>query len=66
LAHLSPRGGRSLRGGFIHLPLLPGQTSRYAAAQGMPLDPMIEAVRIAIDTFLSVHIDQRLAAGAID
>jgi pyroglutamyl-peptidase len=66
LAHLIATRWPDMRGGFIHLPLLPEQTLRFAGAQGLPLDTMIEAVRIAIDTSLSGRIDETLAAGAID
>jgi len=66
LAHLIATRRRDLRGGFIHLPLLPEQTVRFPGALGMPLETMIEAVRIAIDTSLRVQIDAKLAAGAID
>jgi pyroglutamyl-peptidase len=66
LAHLIATRWPDVRGGFIHLPLLPEQTLRFPGALGMPLETMIDAVRIAIDTSLSVQVDARIAAGAID
>jgi len=66
LAHLMATRWPDVRGGFIHLPLLPEQTLRFPGALSMPLDKMIDAVRIAIDTSLHVRVDAKLAAGAID
>jgi len=66
LAHLVATRWPDMRGGFIHLPLLPEQRLRFPDALGMPLDTMIEAVRIAIDTSLDVQVDARITAGSID
>ena len=57
-AHKRPRGG------FIHLPFLPEQTKGKPGTPDMPLDIMIQALRIMIDTALTVHEDQRIAGGA--
>ena len=66
LAHLIATRWPHMRGGFIHLPLLPEQALRFSGAPGMPLEAMIDAVRIAIDTSLNAPVDVRIAAGAID
>ena len=66
MAHLIATRWPDMRGGFIHLPLLPEQTLRFPGAPGMSLDTMIDAVRIAIDTSSSMRIDAKLAAGTID
>ena len=66
LAHLIATRAPHVRGGFIHLPLLPEQALRFPGASSLPLDTMVEAVRIAIETSLNMRTDTRLAAGAID
>ena len=66
MAHLIATRWPDMRGGFIHLPLLPEQTERFPGALGMSLERMVDAVRIAIDTSLSTVIDARITAGAID
>src|SRR5574337_978546 len=55
------RGFARTRGGFIHVPPLPEQ-----AAHGMPLDRMVEGLRIGIRTALTVTRDVRHGAGAVD
>ena len=57
----STRGFARTRGGFIHVPPLPEQ-----AAHGMPLEPMVEGLRIGLRTALTVAHDARRGAGAID
>ena len=57
----STRGFARTRGGFIHVPPLPEQ-----AAHGMPLEPMVEGLRIGLRTALTVAHDARHGAGAID
>ena len=57
----STRGFARTRGGFIHVPPLPEQV-----AHGMPLDQMVEGLRIGIRTALTVTQDARCGAGAID
>lgn len=55
------RGLRGTRGGFIHVPMLPEQ-----GAPCLPLDQMVEGLRIGIRTALTVRQDVRAAGGAID
>ncbi|MEP6939722.1 MAG: pyroglutamyl-peptidase I [Rudaea sp.] len=63
LAHaLTRRLG--VRGGFVHVPYLPVQAARFAGAPSLPLQTMIEALRICIGTALTVRRDVRFAAGA--
>ena len=57
----STRGFARTRGGFIHVPPLAEQ-----AAHGMPLEPMVEGLRIGLRTALTVAHDARRGAGAID
>lgn len=55
--------GTDVRAGFVHVPYLPEQAQRHAAA-GMPLDRVIEALRVIARTALSVPADRAIAAGA--
>jgi len=42
------QGRAGVRGGFMHLPLLPEQAARQAGQPSMPLATMIDGVRLAI------------------
>jgi pyroglutamyl-peptidase len=46
-----------LRGGFIHIPYLPEQAARFPGAPSMPLDMLVQALRIAVTTALEVKQD---------
>lgn len=62
LAHALARDARA-RGGFVHVPPLPEQTARFDDVPGMPLAIMIEAIRLCLETALTVRRDLRYAAG---
>jgi pyroglutamyl-peptidase len=65
LAHaLQRRPGA--RGGFIHLPCLPQQTSALNGRRGMTFDTMVQAVRIAVLTSLATPRDLHQTGGRID
>ena len=66
LAHLIDTRWPAMRGGFIHLPLLPEQALRFPGAHGMPLvdDDRRGAHRDRHEP--EVTTDAKLAAGAID
>lgn len=51
---------RRARGGFIHVPMLPGQ-----GEPSLPLERMVEGLRIGIRTALAVPGDVRLGGGAV-
>ncbi len=59
-----------VRGGFVHVPMLPAQAQARGAGAGMPLEAQIEGVRIALDAALAVVLaegrDLRLGAGTLD
>lgn len=55
------RGLKGARGGFIHVPMLPEQ-----GAPSLPLETMVEGVRVGIRTALSSPHDVRAVGGAID
>ena len=63
LLHLLHQGAGApgARGGFIHVPMLPEQ-----GAPSLPLDRMVEGLRIGIRTALALQHDVRLGAGAVD
>lgn len=52
------------RGGFIHLPFLPGQTRDKAGKPSLSLERMIAAVRLAVSVSLKPGRDLRVAAGS--
>lgn len=55
-----------VRGGFVHVPLLPEQAAARGRSDGMPLDVMIDGVRLALQVALQTRSDLRLAAGRLD
>ena len=57
---------RRTRGGFVHVPYLPEQAARHACAPSMPLDAMVGAVRLCLETALTTSTDAHYAAGALD
>jgi pyroglutamyl-peptidase len=61
---LRPR--RSVRSGFMHLPLLPEQAARGSAAPSLPLTTMVEGTALALLTALRTRDDVRASEGALD
>ena len=55
-----------VRGGFIHLPLLPEQAQRREQGEGMPLALMIDGIRRAVQVAASVERDIVRTGGAVD
>jgi pyroglutamyl-peptidase len=56
----------AVRGGFVHLPLLPEQAARAATAQpSLPLATLIAGTRIMLTTALEAAHDLKLAGGTI-
>jgi pyroglutamyl-peptidase len=54
----------NVRGGFVHVPYLPEQTAQHSSAPSLPLDTMIAAVRLGLDTALTTRDDLHYAAGS--
>ena len=52
--------GRQTKGGFVHLPYLPGQ-----GVPCMPLEQMVRGLRLAVSCALATEQDVRLGAGAL-
>ena len=55
-----------VRGGFVHLPLLPEQAARQPGAPSLPLATQVDGVRIALATAVRTAADLKLAGGAED
>ncbi len=53
------------RGGFVHLPLLPDQVSRYRQAPSMPLETMLIGLRAALVAALMHRRDIVVVGGSI-
>jgi len=58
------RGRPGTRGGFIHIPYSPAQAARHPGAPSLPVDTVVDALRIALLTALGTTVDARIAAGA--
>jgi len=58
--HLARHGPAGARGGFIHVPWLPGHGS-----PSMPLPQVVAGLRLAIETALATRADIRREAGAL-
>jgi pyroglutamyl-peptidase len=57
--------GSAVRSGFMHLPLLASQAALHPGQASLPLETMIEGVRIALATALSTLQDLRLGDGSV-
>ena len=55
-----------VRGGFVHVPLLPEQAAARGLGAGMALDQQIAGVRLALATALATAQDLRLGGGRLD
>ena len=55
------RRRRGVRAGFVHVP-----PATDAAAHGLPLDAIVEALGIAVRVALSTNEDARVSAGTVD
>jgi pyroglutamyl-peptidase len=55
-----------VRGGFVHVPMLPEQAAARGLEGGMPLSRQIEGVRVALAAALQTGVDRRLGAGRLD
>lgn len=54
-----------VRGGFMHLPLLPEQAARAPGQPSLPLAVLVEGVRLALAAALGHSADLKLPGGAI-
>lgn len=58
------RARPGVRAGFIHIPYSPAQASAHAGAASLPVETVVQALRIAVETALKVQQDIRRAAGS--
>jgi pyroglutamyl-peptidase len=58
------RRRRGVRGGFMHLPLLPGQLQPGDTRASLPLATQLAGVRLALQTALGTSTDLRRSGGA--
>jgi pyroglutamyl-peptidase len=61
----SQPGRPPVRGGFMHLPLLPEQAARMAGQPSLPLTLLVDAVAMALHVALTTHEDLRQSDGAL-
>ncbi len=64
IAHRLATTRARMRGGFVHVPFLPEQALHHPGAPSLPLETMIAAIRLCIETALSTREDAHFAAGA--
>jgi len=64
LAHLLATRHPQARGGFVHVPWLPQQATRYPGQPSMALQTMIEGVRAALECALTTRDDLQVPGGA--
>ena len=64
IAHRLATTHRRLRGGFVHVPYLPEQAAHHPGAPSLPLETMIAAIRLCVETALETREDVHYAAGA--
>lgn len=65
IAHRLATRHRHMRGGFIHVPYLPGQARHHPGAPSLPLETMVDALRLCIESALTTRTDAHYAAGTI-
>jgi len=65
LMHLAATRRPGLRGGFMHLPYLPGQAARQDGAPSMALDDIVRGVEIVLAVAAARTEDIATAEGAI-
>jgi pyroglutamyl-peptidase len=64
LAHHIATRRPGLRGGFVHVPSLPGMAARHPGTPSLPREMLTQAVRIMVATSLGVATDTKVSDGA--
>lgn len=59
------RRRRSVRAGFVHLPVLPEQAAAHPGQPNLPLATMVQGLRVAMHTAVTCADDLPLAGGSI-
>jgi len=65
LMHLAATRRLDLRGGFLHVPYLPGQAARQDGAPSMALDDIVRGIEIVLTVAAARRDDIAAAEGAI-
>lgn len=65
LMHALAEQGAEVRGGFVHLPLLPQQAARIPGAPSMALATQVEGIQVLLRTALTVRDDVQETAGKL-
>ena len=63
--HLAATRRPGLRGGFLHVPYLPGQAAHYDGAPSMALADIVRGIEIVLRVVASRNDDIGAAEGAI-
>ena len=58
------RNAPKVRGGFIHVPYSPAQAARHPGTASLPVETVVEGLRVALRAALTATEDQRISAGA--
>ncbi|MCB1553879.1 MAG: pyroglutamyl-peptidase I [Xanthomonadales bacterium] len=53
-----------VRGGFVHIPFAPDQAARHPGAPSLPVEVVVQGLRVMLRSALTTNTDIRLAAGA--
>lgn len=64
LMHRLARSRPRVRGGFVHVPYLPEQAQKFPGAPSLPLETMIAAIRLCVETALATRVDLHYPGGA--
>jgi pyroglutamyl-peptidase len=65
LMHEAAKGGHPFRGGFLHLPYLPGQAARVPGAPSMALEQIVEGIEIILSVAAARADDLVVSEGAL-
>lgn len=55
---------RRIRGGFVHIPYSPEQVVHHPGVPSLPVETVVQGLRIALQVALETDADRKLAAGA--
>jgi pyroglutamyl-peptidase len=65
LMHEAAKAGHPFRGGFLHLPYLPGQAARVPGAPSMALEQIVEGIEIILSVAAARADDLVVSEGAL-
>jgi pyroglutamyl-peptidase len=65
LMHETAKAGHAFRGGFLHVPYLPGQAARVPGAPSMALEQIVEGIEIILSVAAARADDLAVSEGAL-